>query len=75
MSTVEEVVRDAIRLYGQGRIDEAKGRVLSAWMTLVAEGGPMTMPIHADDLKREGVTAKEFAKLMKDSGIPLAPPG
>jgi len=70
MPNVKGLVKEAISLYAKGRIDEAEGRLWSAYLENLSSGGRF-LPIYEDDLKRAGVTKNDFLALLKDTGIPL----
>ena len=64
----EDLVVAAIRLYKSGQLEEAKGKMMSAYLEWVSGGKPLSLT--QDDLKRLGITAEEYTSLIKQSGIP-----
>jgi hypothetical protein len=65
----EDPVVAAIRLYQSGRIEEAKGKIWIAYLEWTSGG--KTLSLNQNDLRRLGITAGEYADLIKQSGIPI----
>jgi len=65
----DDPVAEAIRLYKLGKIGEAEGKIMQAYMEWIA-GGP-TLTLNQDDLKNFEISADEYKNLLKQSGVPI----